>query len=185
MYKIVPWSDSLNLIDFYKEAAARGFENNSSQEKMIDCFRKEREWCAWILYYNDTAVGSVAAHSFDDIMGNNSYRIATRTCVFTNLLPTSSLRTRNQIVTHQHVTAQFLIPACIEWAPKNSNLYITTNENSVGTQQLVHRVFAPAMEKTGQMKKIKEVDYRGTFQSVWRLFPDKFYAELQKFPRWN
>jgi hypothetical protein len=34
-------------------------------------------------------------------------------------------------------------------------------------------------------EKIKEVNYRGTFQSVWQLFPDKFYAELQKFPRWN
>jgi hypothetical protein len=184
MFKIIPWTQSLKLEEFYAEAARRGFENNSSQEKMIDCFKKESEWAVWILYYNDTAVGSVAAHSFDNVMGPNSYRIATRTCVFTDMLPATTLRTRNQIVTHQHATAQFLIPACIDWAPKGSNLYITTNENSVGTQRLVHRIFAPAMEESGQMKRVKEVEYRGTHQTVWQLFPDKFLEELEKYPRW-
>lgn len=185
MYKIVQWNESLDLTAFYKVADCKGFENNASQAKMIDCFRKEREWGAWILYYDDVAVGSVAAHSFDDVMGTNSYRIATRTCVFSDLLPARSLRTRNQIITHQHATAQFLIPACIEWAPKDANLYITTNENSVGTQQLVHRLFAPAMEASGQMKKIKDVVYRDTQQTVWQIFPDKFYSELSKYPKWD
>ena len=129
-------------------------------------------------------MGSVAAHSFDE-MGPNSYRIAARTCVFSDQLPMNTLRTRNQIVTHQHVTSQFLIPACIDWAPQGSNLYITSNENSVGTQRLVHRIFGPAMEQSGQMKKITNMFYRGTYQTVWQLFPDKFYEELNKYPRWN
>lgn len=183
MYKIIQWNKDLNLEEFYLEASKRGFKNNSSQRAMIDCFQNEKEWCAWILYYNSRAVGSVAAHTFEE-MGTNSYRIAARTCVLTGMLPVNTLRTKNQIVTHQHITSQFLIPACIEWAPKDSNLYITSNEDEVGTQRLVHRIFGPAMEKTGQMKHIKQMFYRGTNQSIWQLFPDKFLEELNKYPKW-
>ena len=183
MYKIIPWSEDLDLTDFYRLAQSKGFVNNASQQMLVDCFRKEKEWQVWILYYNDVAVGSVAAHSFPE-MGEDAYRIAARTCVFTNLLPTNTLRTKNQIVTHQHATSQFLIPACINWAPKSSRLFITSNENEVGTQRLVHRIFGPAIEATGQMKKIKDIFYRGTNQTVWQLFPDKFYEELNKYPRW-
>lgn len=184
MYKIVPWSKELNLDEFYKNAADRGFVNNASQHMLVDCFRKEREWQTWILYYNNEAVGSVTAHSFDDVMGANTYRIAARTCIFTDKLPMNSLRTRNQIITHQHATSQFLIPACLEWVSKESRVFITSNENEAGTQRLVHRIFAPAMEQSGQMKRIKDVVYRNTNQTVWELFPDKFYAALEKYPRW-
>lgn len=183
MYKIIPWSEDLDLTEFYKLAESKGFVNNASQHMLVDCFRREQRWQVWILFYNNQAVGSVAAHSFPE-MGANAYRIAARTCVFTDLLPLTTLRTRNQIVTHQHVTSQFLIPACIEWAPKGSDLYITSNENDAGTQRLVHRIFGPAMEATGQMKKIKDIFYRGTNQTVWQLFPDRFYEELNKHSRW-
>lgn len=183
MYKIIPWSEDLDLTDFYNLADAKGFVNNASQRAMVDCFRNEREWQVWILYYNDVAVGSVAAHSFPE-MGENAYRIAARTCVFTNLLPTDTLRTRNQIITHQHATSQFLIPACIEWAPKGSRLFITSNENEAGTQRLVHRIFGPAMEESGQMKRVRDIVYRGTNQTVWELFPEKFMEELERSPRW-
>jgi hypothetical protein len=185
MYKIIPWSAELDLTTFYKDAESRGFLNNSSQKMLVDCFKKEQEWAVWILYYNKTAVGSVAAHSFNEVMGENSYRIAARTCVFSDLLPMDSLRTRNQIITHQHVTSQFLIPTCINWAPDGSNLYITSNENEIGTQRLVHKIFCPAMEESGQMKKIKDVFYRETQQTVWQLFPDIFYKNLEKHKRWK
>lgn len=183
MYKIIPWTEDLDLTDFYRLAQAKGFVNNSSQRAMVDCFRNEKEWQVWILYYNDVAVGSVAAHSFPE-MGENCYRIAARTCVLTNLLPTDTLRTRNQIITHQHATGQFLIPACIKWAPSGSRLFITSNENEAGAQRLVHRIFGPAMEATGQMKRVKDIVYRGTTQTVWELFPEKFIEELERNPRW-
>jgi len=183
MYKLVEFRDDLDLSEFYSIALDKGFTNNSSRKLLIDCFNNEREYNAWILYYNERAVGSVAAHSFPE-MGENSYRIAARTCVLTHLLPTNTLRTKNQIITHQHVTSQFLIPICINWAPKNSNLYITSNENTVGTQRLVHNIFAPLMEQTGLMKRITELDYRNTRQTVWQLYPDKFLNDLNKYPRW-
>jgi hypothetical protein len=185
MYKVLPWTSDLDLAEFYSTAESKGLVNNASQQMLVDCFKNEREKQVWILYHNQIPVGSVAAHSFDAVMGEHSYRIAARTCVFSDMLPLRSLRTRNEIVTHQHVTSQFLIPTCIEWAPLGSSLYITTNENDSGTQKLVHRIFAPAMEKTGQMKRIKNVEYRNTQQTVWQLFPDKFLQELNRYPRWQ
>jgi hypothetical protein len=183
VYKIVPWSPNLDLTDFYAIANAKGFVNNASQKMLVDSLAKEDKWCVWILYYNDLAIGSVGAHSFPE-MGDNCYRIAARTCVFSDMLPMDTLRTRNQIITHQHVTSQFLIPACIEWAPKDSNLFITSNESNTGTQRLVHKIFGPAMEATGQMKRIKQMLYRGTKQTIWQLYPAKFYEELAKYKRW-
>jgi hypothetical protein len=182
-FKIVPWSDKLDLTDFYATAESKGFKNNASQHMLVDSLTKETQWAVWILYYYDKAVGSVAAHSFPE-MGEDAFRIAARTCVFSDHIPIPSIRTRNQIVTHQHVTSQFLIPTCIEWSPPWASLYITSNETSVGTQRLVHNIFGPAMEATGQMKRVKEINYRGTKQTVWELFPKRFLEELERNPRW-
>jgi hypothetical protein len=187
LYKVISWTPDLDLSNFYKEAEHRGFVNNASQQMLVNSLTKEDRWAVWILYYNDEAVGSVAAHSFDDVMGPNSYRIAARTCVFTDKLPGSygnALRTISVISKHQNPTAQFLIPTCIDWCPPGSALYITTNESAVGTQKQVHKIFGPALERKGIMKKIKNVFYRETEQTVWQIFPDKFYKDLSKFPRW-
>lgn len=187
MFRIIPWSEDLDLTEFYKSAEARGFANNSSRKVLVDCFDREKQKQVWILYNNDKAVGSVAAHSFPE-MGEDAYRIAARTCVFTDQLDGvygSALRTISVITKHQNPTAQFLIPACIEWTPPWADLYITSNESSVGSQQLVHTIFGPALERQGVMKRVKEMEYRGTVQTVWQLFPDKFYQELNKHPRWN
>lgn len=184
MYKIIPYSDDLDLDDFYINAQVKGFENNSSRFWLKDCFRNERESQTWILYYNEKAVGSVAAHSFDE-MGKDCYRIAARTCVLTHLLPTDTLRTRNQIVTQQHVTGQFLFPVCIEWAGRDKNLYITSNNLEGGSQRLVHNIYFPAMVKTGQAEHICDMMYRGSMQSVWKLNVDRFYEELEKHGRWT
>jgi hypothetical protein len=187
MYKIIPWSKDLDLTEFYAEAEQKGFYNNASQKLLVDCFDKEKHKQIWILYYNDKAVGSVGAHSFPE-MGEDAYRIAVRTCMFTDKLPGaygSGLRTISVITQHQNPTAQFLIPACIDWTPPWADLYITSNETKVGSQRRVHRTFGPALERLGQMKYIKEIEYRGTTQSVWQLYPDKFLEALSKFPRWS
>lgn len=188
MFNIIEWYPGLNLDSFYKEAEQRGFLNNSNRSLMIDCFRNEREWQVWILYYNEEPIGSVAAHSFDDVMGPNTYRIAARTCVFTDKIDGTygnALRTKSVITENQNPTAQFLIPTCIEWAPKGSRLFITSNQSTVGTQRRVHNIFGPLMEKQGMMQKVKDVLYRGHLQTVWELFPDKFYEVLNKYPRWG
>jgi hypothetical protein len=187
MYKVVPWHEGLNLDNFFEESTRRGFKNNSSKAALIDCFKNEKEKQVWILYFNDRAVGSVAAHSFDDVMGPNSYRIAARTCVFTDLVDnsySSGLRTKSVITEHQNPTAQFLIPACINWCPSNADLYITSNQSSVGTQRRVHNIFGPLLEKKGIMKKVKNIHYRGIDQTVWYFDADKFNEDIKRYPKW-
>ena len=187
MYKIIPWTPELDLTEFYASAAAKGFSNNANQKMLVDSLAKEKEWAVWILYYNDKAVGSVGAHSFPEL-GENAYRIAVRTCVFTDELSGSygrALRTKSVITENQNPTAQFLIPACINWAPTGSKLYITSNESTVGTQRRVHNIFGPLMERQGMMKRVTDIEYRGHLQTVWELFPDKFYEVLNKYPRWQ
>ena len=173
MYSVIPWTEDLDLTDFYAEAGKRGFVNNASKQAMIDCFKNEVSWRVWILYYNDRAVGSVAAHSMKE-----GYRICARTCVLTHLLPTNTLRTRNQIITHQHVTAQYLMPACIEWVPPWEDLYITSHLSEVGTQRLVHTVWGPSLEKTGVLTRAFEKEYRGHVQTFWKLNVEVFLNQL-------
>jgi hypothetical protein len=188
MFEIKPWSEDLDLTEFYKAAITRGFINNSSRKNLVECFSNEREKQVWILFYKDRAVGSVAAHSFDSVMGENTYRIAARTCVFTDMLDkpwSQALKTKWGIIKNQNPTAQFLIPACIEWAPDDSRLFITSNNSEVGTQKKVHNIFGPLMEREGMMSRIKDVDYRGHIQTVWELHRDKFYEVLAKYPRWK
>ena len=177
MYKIIPWTEDLDLTEFYAEAEHRGFVNNSNQKAMIDCFRNEHDWRVWILYYNNIAVGSVGAHSMDE-----GYRICARTCVLSNLLPLNTLRTRNQIVTHQHVTAQYFMPACIEWA--KDPMYITSHPSEVGTQRLVHNVWGPSLEKSGVLTRAFEKEYRGHIQTFWKLNTNVFLEQLDKV-RWK
>lgn len=188
-YKIVKWTEELDktLSNFYDEAGRRGFTNNSSRKMLIDSIAREQEWAAWILYYNNRAVGSVAAHSFPE-MGERCYRIAARTCVFTDLLPGvygSALRTKSVITEHQNPTAQFLIPACLDWAPANSKLYITSNQSPVGTQRRVHTIFGPLLERQGTMQRVADIKYRGSQQTVWQFFPHVFYEQINRYPRWQ
>lgn len=184
MYKLIPWSKSLDLTEFYNKARSKGYINNSSQTMLVDCFENERLKKVWILFYNKIPVGSVAAHSLD-IDEENSFRIAARTCVFTDELPISYLRTKNGILNHQNVTAQFLIPACIEWAGKENNLYITSNDSPEGSQKLVHRIFCPLLAGKNILKFTGEKFYRGHIQSFWKLNVDEFYRDLDRNTRWQ
>ena len=108
MFKLVEWHKDLELSEFYTEADRRGFKNNSSQKAMIECFHNEREWNAWILYNDNRPIGSVAAHSFDDVMPGG-YRILTRVCTFAEERKDKGLITPKRLVAqHQNLTDQFL-----------------------------------------------------------------------------
>ena len=129
MHKMVQWNKDLDLSEFYNEAGRRGFVNNASQKAMIDCFHNEREWNAWILYSDNKAIGSVAAHSFDDVMGPNSYRILTRVCTFGEARPHNGLVKANRLCAeHQNLTDQFMLPACLEWTKDKGRVFATSNK---------------------------------------------------------
>lgn len=184
MHKVVEWNETLDLSEFYAEAARRGFVNNSSQKAMIDCFRNEREWNAWILYNGDRAVGSVAAHSFDNIIPGG-YRILTRVCTFAEERKGAGLITPKRLIAeHQNLTDQFLLPKCIEWVNGRGRLFATSNSSKEASQRLVHSYYFPTLAKLGIVSKIKDVHYRHTDQTVWEIYPDKFFENLKKYIRW-
>lgn len=183
MFKIVKWSQELDLTEFYAEAERRGFANNASQKAMIDCFRNEPEWSAWILYQNEKAIGSVAAHSFE-VMGNDCYRVLARTCTFGDARPNHGLITPKKLIAeHQNLTDQFLLPTCIEWT-KGKRIYATSNESRVASQRLVHRYYFPTLAELGIVERVGDIFYRNTEQTVWQIYPDKFLANLERYPRW-
>lgn len=185
-YKLVEWNENLDLREFYQEAAKRGFVNNSNQKAMIDCFQNEKQWKAWILYQDQNAVGSVAAHSFDEVMGPNSYRILTRVCAFAESAPRTGLLTVNKMMReHQHISDQFYLPQCIEWAGKSSHLYATSNNNKSASQALVHNYYFPTLEEMGIVEKIKDLFYRGTHQTIWKFNVGAFEESLNKNIRWS
>lgn len=185
MHKLIEWSPQLDLSEFYTEAEHRGFVNNSSQKNMIDCFRNEREWNAWILYNGDKAVGSVAAHSFDDVMPGG-YRILTRVCTFAEERKDKGLITPKRLVAeHQNLTDQFLLPQCIEWVAGRGRMFATSNASKEASQRLVHNYYFPTLAKLGIVTKVKEVYYRYTEQTVWEIHADKFLENLNRFTRWT
>ena len=185
MHKLVEWSPSLDLTDFYADAGSRGFVNNSSQKAMIDCFQNEREWNAWILYDGDRAIGSVAAHSFEDVMPGG-YRILTRVCTFAEARKDKGLITPKRLVAeHQNLTDQFLLPKCIEWVAGRGRMFATSNASKEASQRLVHSYYFPTLAKLDVVSKIKDIHYRGTEQTVWEIHPGKFFENLTKFPRWD
>jgi len=183
MFEVKKWTPELDLAEFYATADAKGFVNNASQKMLVDSLAKEKEWCVWILYYNNKAIGSVGAHSFPE-MGDNAYRVLARTCTFGDARPSKGLITPKKLIAeHQNLTDQFLLPTCIEWT-KGNRIFATSNESTVASQRLVHRHYFPTLAKLGIVKLVGDMLYRNTEQTVWQIFPDKFLEELSKYPRW-
>jgi hypothetical protein len=182
MFKIKEYSTDLDLKEFYTLAHERGFYNNDSKEKVIDTWQHMDRWQVWFLYYNDTIVGSIAAHSLEELgVLGDAYRIAARTCTFDDLTgQRKSLRTANTIIAkHQNLTAQLLLPLCIEWAGKDKDLYISSNENDTGTQKYVHRLYCPGLRKINVLEDPVELEYRGAIQSFWRMNVPEFYNQME------
>lgn len=179
MYRIEKYDGLQDLSNFYKIANSRGFYNNSNEDVLYNNLKHLNDYAVHLLYYNNICVGSVATHSLEElnILGKNCYRIAARTC----LLPhnkISRIYTRNQITHHQGPAPQMLIPISIEYAGKNNNLYISSNENSTGTQQHVHKFYCPLLHKIGILQDPVELEYRESFQFFWKMNVDVFYEQL-------
>ena len=184
-FKLIPYSDTLDLTEFYTIASVKGFVNNESKRKLLDSLAKEDRFQDWMLMWDERIIGCTAAHSFPE-MGPDSYRIACRICTFTDQLPKEyqGLRGTDTIRNHQTTTQQFFQPAGIKWAGPNKNYYVTTNENAEGSQRLVHKIVAPTLEETGVYTKETELEYRGTRQTVWRVNADIYFKQLKTVKQW-
>ena len=183
MYKLVEYSEDLDLKPLYKTALLEKALNNTSKQVMIDCFKNEKEFGAFVLYYNDVPMGFSAYHSLD-IMGDRCYRICARNYVHNTANNTDSLHSPRKLMQeHQNVTAQFYIPKFIETLPE-SRLFITTNHSLVAKQRQVHSIYMPTLEKMGLVNKVAEVEYRGHDQTFWEVSSQDFLDSLNKYPRW-
>lgn len=184
-YRLIPFSEDLDLTEFYAECSRRGFENNSSQKAMFDCFKNEREWAGWLLEYQGEIIGGVCCHSFDDVMGPGSYRLLARTVCFTDRSHKPMHNVRGFVFKHQCVASQFYMPVAIAWAGTDKKFYGTSNANSVGTSRISHNIWFPKHVEQGTFYKAKDAFYRGWNQSIWGLNLDIYFEQLKKFPKWE
>jgi len=69
---------------------------------------------------------------------------------------------------------------CVEWAGKDKDLYISSNENDTGTQKYVHRLYCPGLKKAGVLEEPVDLEYRGAIQSFWRMNVDEFYRQMDE-----
>jgi hypothetical protein len=186
MYEIKEYNENLDLTYFYNKCKEKGFVNNSSKSKLIKNLNKEKEFKLWILYYNDKPIGSVGLHSFENVMGVNSFRICARTCVITEDTHLNGIRTLSKtILQHQNITSQIFIPVCLNYIKNKGNVYISTCDKDIASMKGVHNVYAPALSKKDILKKVKEVFYKGTQQTIWQLMPDVFLNDLNKYSKWD
>jgi hypothetical protein len=184
-YKLIKWTPELDLTEFYSEANRRGYENNNSQKTMFDCFLNEREWAGWMLEYNGKFIGGVCIHSFDDVMGPNSYRILARTCTFTSETHKPWPHTKQTIIVEQQCCAtQFFIPISIQWAGEGKRFFATSNANPMGSQQRVNNLWFPMQAELGRFSWVKEAHYRGCDQNVWELNVDEWKKSLAMYEIW-
>ena len=187
MFYIREYNENLDLSDYYRLAHERGFYNNDTKEKLIDTWSHMDRWKLWFVYYNEQIVGSVVSHSLEElgILGD-AYRIAVRTCSFEDLTKNRlGLKTANSVINrHQTITGQILFPLCIEWAGRDKDLYISSNENDTGTQKIVHRRYCPGLQKIGVVEPPIDLEYRGAIQSFWKFNVATYYSQL-KTDRWE
>jgi len=182
MFYLKEWNKNLDLTEFYSACKQRGFENNSSEKNMLDC-RKEKEWNAWILYKDDSAIGSVAAHSFEDVMGKNAFRVLARTCILEGVRSKGLMVARTAIKQHQNMVDQYLLPACLDWAGDN-RVFATSNESPIASQRLVNKYYFPTLEEIGLVHNVGTVFYKKYYQTVWEINKKSFMDHLNQYPRW-
>jgi len=184
-YKVVEYSPKLDLTEFYKENQRRGLENNTSQQAMFDCFRNEPHWNGWLVEYNNRFIGGVCIHSFDDVMGPNSYRIYARSCFHTELSMKPTGYVKSHYTNLQNVGLQLFTPVSIEWAGIDKKFYGSSNSRDVGSAQVVDKVWFPRLAERGIFTRITEVFYRGHYQNIWELNVQEYLRQIKTVPHWD
>lgn len=184
-YKLVEYSLTLNLSDFYKESARRGLENNCSQAAMFDCFRNEKEWAGWLVEYQNKYIGGVCLHSFDDIMGPGSYRIYARACFHTELGDNPSGFVKSHFTQLQNIGLQLFTPVSIEWAGINKQFYGSSNSRDVGSSRTVNDIWFPRLADRGIFTWACEAEYRGHKQNIWQLNVNEYLKQIREVQHWE
>ena len=184
MYKFEIYNGSQDLTDFFEGAEAKGFYNNSSKEMLIDYIAKYEDSTLHLLYFKDRIVGTSVSHSLKElgILGKNAYRIAARTCVLNDRIDGERAHAVHNYrhSPMNHWTSQMLTPVCMYHVGLDKPMYISTNTNEVGSQSKVHRIWSSIMHKQGYLKDPIELEYRGLFQTFWRVDVEFYLNKLNE-----
>ncbi len=190
MWQIETYDGSQDLTEFFQEAEKKRYFNNSNPDILLSTLKDVDEATLFLLYNHNKIVGCVVSHKLSDlgILGINAYRIGARICMLGHLVKGernhNSLRNlRGAPRPHDHPSAQFLIPACIEHCGRENPLYISTHPSPIAKQRAVHTRWAPEWRKQGFLEEPIELEYRGTFQSFWKFKVNAYYEEM-KDERW-
>lgn len=178
--RIAGWQINVDLTDYYKRAKEKGFVNNASREMLIDCFDNESQMHLFLLYEDDTIIGTQVLHTFPE-MGPNCWRVGR-----TSLLVPPLGKGKSIITKFQNHTDQFLHPAVIKFvSERKGELYSTTNMNPEAKQNQSHLIYFPLLEKMGVVDKVGDMEYRYTNQTVWKFNFNRFWELYNLFPKWN
>lgn len=181
MLKLVEFDENLNLQSFYDECTKRGLVNNNSQDRIYDSFKRYEKFKTWIMFKDDSPIGSVVAHSFEDYKPN-SYRILARTCVLSDKSPLKFIRTIKNLKEHQHIMGRYYVPKCIEFCGVDSEIYMTTHPENTGTMKAVHKILMKVWGDKGLVEKVDEIYYRNSLQTVWKVNGRKLLDDIKKYP---
>lgn len=190
MWHLETYDGTQDLTNFFIEAEKKRYYNNSNADMLLSSLEKEKDSTLFLLYNYDNIVGCVVSHKLSglEILGQNAYRIGARICMLGHLVQGernhNSLRNlRGAPRPHDHPSAQFLIPACIEHCGRDNPLYISTHPSPIAKQRAVHTRWAPEWRKQGFLEDPIELEYRGTIQSFWKFKVDNYYKEMED-ERW-
>jgi hypothetical protein len=179
-YNLEIYNGSQDLTEFFRGAAERGFYNNSSKEMLIDYIKKYEDSTLFLLYYKDKIIGTSVSHSLKElgILGKDAYRIAARTCILNNQIGGERAHAVHNYrhSPMNHWTSQILTPACMYYVGLDTPMYISTNTNTVGSQNKVHRTWTKIMNNQGYLKDPIDLEYKGSFQTFWKV-DVKFYLK--------
>ena len=182
MLEILKFNKDLKLDTFFKECDKRGLVNNNSQERIYDSFKRYDKFQTWILFRDKNPVGSVVAHSFDDYKPG-SFRILARTCILTDKIKFKRIGNFSEhFKQHQHVVPRYFVKTCIEWCGADSEMYFTTHPSETGKMKAVHNIITRFWSKMGLVKRIEDIEYRNSLQTVWKVNGRMFLDQINKYP---
>ncbi len=184
MYKLEMYNGTQDLTDFYKGAAAKGFYNNHNKTVLIDYINKHENANLFLLYYGDNIVGTSVSHSLQQlgILGKNAHRISARTCVLNDIVDGERAHAVHNYrhSPMNHWTSQMLTPVCMHYVGLENPQYISTNTLETGSQSKVHRIWSKIMHNQGYLKDPIELEYKGTFQTFWKVDVDFYMKKLEE-----
>ena len=181
MWKLEIYNGTQDLEQWFQDASAKNYVNNSSQKMLLDYLQNEEDTTLFLLYNNNRIVGNFVTHKLRSlgILGANAHRIAARMCVINDHIQGPrkiiGLRSMNAENCHDHINHQFLYSVGIRYLGLDTPMYVSSHPSAVGSQKIVHNKYCPKLKEIGLLEEPIELEYRNHFQYFWKLNTKKWW----------